>query len=122
MSRIISAHKVSEIISNISKDIKPEEVMADKRVKFENKEEAEKFVNDLNLEKYKDSIDFDNISLFILHRINKAGYIRRNPVEEAEESFNKIKGWSMSAEYRDCIEKQHEAIQIMKPYYEARQK
>lgn len=52
-----------------------------------------------------------------LARWRKAGYIKKNPVEEAEEMFNHLKvnsNWSMHGIYNDVICKQHEAIQYLK--------
>lgn len=52
-----------------------------------------------------------------MDQLKQAGYIHLDPIEEAEEMWERYNGSHDVDMYR-LIEKQHEAIQLMKPYYE----
>ena len=80
--------------------------MTDKRAIFESDEEYIKF--------YKDTNNNNNPSLKEINAVKQAGYIRRNPVEEAEEMYNNYKNGINCLTRTDIMEKQHEAIQYLK--------
>ena len=77
--------------------------MTDKRVIFESEEEYVEFCNICG-------IDADTID-----RVRRNGFIRRNPVEEAEEMFkNLTRSCAERFELWTLIHKQDEAIQYLK--------
>ena len=55
-----------------------------------------------------------------MSELKKAGYILPDPVEEAEEMYRAYNpnDSNMFDMMHEIMDKQHEAIQLMKPYYE----
>lgn len=102
MSRIISAHKVSEIISNISKDIKPEEVMADKIQMTE--EQAGKMMFDC--------FDFEQGWEKTKSNLRKKGYIIKSELQQKVEEAERM--WDTKTYWTPLEHIQREAIQNLK--------
>ena len=105
MSRIISAHKVSEIISNISKDIKPEEVMADKIQMTE--EQARKFFADI----FWDYFDSESETLTALNTAKEKGYIIKSELQQKVEEAKRM--WDTKTYWTPLEHIQREAIELL---------
>ena len=53
-------------------------------------------------------------SAYVVKGLKQAGFIKKDIVELAEEMYYKLHDWEMSPQYRNCLDKQHEAIQLLK--------
>lgn len=88
--------------------------MADKRVIFESEEEAINFIKECIA--FKGDFENLNVNRSIL-LAKQSGYIRRNPVEEAEEIYKNFQPYFKPyspEDLKEIIDKQHEAIQYLK--------
>lgn len=86
--------------------------MADKRVIFESEEEFDDFYANCG----RNSVgDYDY--KVMKEKVIAKGYIRKNPVEEAEEMYKNFQPYFKpysSEDLKEIIDKQHEAIQYLK--------
>ena len=86
-------------------------------------EEAKTMLSFINVERFGcETIGLSSESIeSSIKDLKQAGYILPDPVQEAEEMYKIWETTGMGTPYinqADLVRKQHEAIQLMKPYYE----